>query len=477
MKRFALRWSVLSLVIAGTAYAAPRSRETVAPPARRVDKCARFAGEDAAALPIAAAFEMARCREKHGQITSAIASFESVAQRAGAARDRRSAARAVAARQRIVELTPRVGTIVVHANRVADVSIAIDEKSIDPARVGEAVRVDPGEHVVSASSPRHEYWATRVTVAAGEQVTASVPELREEIDPTYGAKSSVGFAIPESTPQTSPPGTDRPASATATAAPNTSAPRIIVGLGSTIALPVRSAAEGLAAVTSPSVSYALSRVTAVSARVPIVGMRSLERGNKVFVANPIVGVNSTWFVGSRWRLGLNGQVTIPVGHGADKGDVTIREVLATVRGSTQYVNYTGFGPSGSATFGLSHLSVGGRAGVTQFIRVRGSDVDKDALRTQLSGAATFGFSPSENALRAPVLFIAEARYLVWASDASPVRKDPDARDNLMGAVGARLRGRWGSGFAGGALTYAAAVDSPLVRYGYHTLDIDLELGF
>jgi hypothetical protein len=255
------------------------------------------------------------------------------------------------------------------------------------------------------------------------------------------------------------------------------APRWTIGLGTMAALPERIGFAGIAYVTTASASYAFTSVTSAFTRIPVVSTQT-EDGRVVFLANPQLGTNHQWTMSERLKLGLNLSSTVPVGHSAEDRDEPSRQVLRVVRGPTQFVNYVAFGPLGSIQYGLfDHVLVGARGGVTQFVRVRREDIDPDRAMTQLNAAATLGVSPDAKAVKAPVLFFSEARYNAWLTPTARAEADAAARDNLMLALGSRVRVPTQGGFVGGGLVYAAAVDRPLSDHGYHTLDLELSVGF
>ncbi len=109
-------------------------------------------------------FHVAFCLEMMGQMTRALAEYE---QLEDAAKDQNKADVIEQTRARMDALRPRVPKIVVKLSP-KDAELAIDGKVIPPEQLGgRPVRVDPGEHTVTARAPSYESATKKVALQEG----------------------------------------------------------------------------------------------------------------------------------------------------------------------------------------------------------------------------------------------------------------------------------------------------------------------
>lgn len=156
---------------------------------------------------------------------------------------------------------------------------------------------------------------------------------------------------------------------------------------------------------------------------------------------------------------------------------TIREAVSTLRGAGPSVNYVVFGPTGSITYAMSHVSATATSTLAQFVRVRGEHIEKDALRTQYSGTISAGLSPFADVSKTPIAAFTELRYRIWLTDVASARSDPRARDHLAAAVGFRVRVPLGGAVGSAAFAYSTALDAPLADFGFRTIEADAQIAF
>lgn len=128
------------------------------------------------------------CYEQLGRTASAWSAYNEAEGRARKAGDKR--ADDAAARGKALE--PKLSRLLLATQSpIPGLEIRRDGKPVDPGLWGSAVPVDPGEHVIEASAPGRQRWATNVQVAAGgASVAVAVPELPRAKAPDTPAKGT-----------------------------------------------------------------------------------------------------------------------------------------------------------------------------------------------------------------------------------------------------------------------------------------------
>jgi serine/threonine-protein kinase len=154
-------------------------------------KKAMAAGDFAAACPkfsssqqldpgIGTLLNLANCYEKSGRVASAWATFKEVITAAAAAGQ---TAREKEARARAAALEPRLPQLIIRApsGEVAGITeVKRDGVPLVPSAWGVPLPVDPGEHLIEASGPRHKPWSQRVTLVESKATTVDVPSLEPD---------------------------------------------------------------------------------------------------------------------------------------------------------------------------------------------------------------------------------------------------------------------------------------------------------
>lgn len=145
------------------------------------------AGEVAAACPkfrqsheldpqLGTLLNLAMCYERNGQTASAWAAFTELSRLASRAGQK---ARADFAAERIQALEPDLAYVTL---RLApplpeEIVVSIDEKSLTPAVLGTALRLDPGPRRLSVEAPGFEPFTRTIEVSAGSREEVVVPTL------------------------------------------------------------------------------------------------------------------------------------------------------------------------------------------------------------------------------------------------------------------------------------------------------------
>jgi hypothetical protein len=159
----------------------------------------------------------------------------------------------------------------------------------------------------------------------------------------------------------------------------------------------------------------------------------------VALLNPQLGVLWSPKLGESFRLSPYVAVTIPVGMGGgedpDPGVVAslaaARQARFALEGAIALPNYLWVAGGLSAAWIAHGLTVQAELTLVEGIQVRGPAAADDTMTNSISGVV-LGYAVL------PVLSVgAELRYQRFVSTPTSVVKDPDARDQLSVAVGAR----------------------------------------
>lgn len=150
---------------------------------------------------------LAMCHEKSNRTATAWAEFIEVvteAQQAGRA-DREKFAR-----QHVTALEPNLSRLTIsvapETAHLPDVQVRRDHVVVGPAAWGVASPIDPGEHLIEASSPGHKAWSTRVTMGdRADSQSVDIPALEEKAEESPATPPSDETAAAPKPPPESPP--------------------------------------------------------------------------------------------------------------------------------------------------------------------------------------------------------------------------------------------------------------------------------
>ncbi len=181
-----LVWAML-IATSGFAWAGEAGDKATAQSLFQAGKALMDAGDLDAACPKLAAsvqayptagavLNLARCYELQGKTATAWSEYsqaEAMAARAG------DSDRAELARKLAKELKPKLSTLTVAVTaRPAGLEVRRNDAMLAAGAYNVAVAVDPGEHRIEASAPRHQSWSATVTVGPeADQQTITVPML------------------------------------------------------------------------------------------------------------------------------------------------------------------------------------------------------------------------------------------------------------------------------------------------------------
>jgi outer membrane protein OmpA-like peptidoglycan-associated protein len=181
-----------------------RGRELVAEGAL-VEACGEFRRSHTLDPAVGTLLNLAECEERRGQLAVAWSTWLAAAAEATALGQ---GERATLARARAAALTPRLGTLTVRVPLEAALEglrMTRDGVELDGATWGQEAPIDPGEHVLIASAPRHADWKVVVSTSAGLDVSVQVPPLEPDAEeaspgvatqPTGASRAQRGVLLP-----------------------------------------------------------------------------------------------------------------------------------------------------------------------------------------------------------------------------------------------------------------------------------------
>jgi len=188
------------------------------------EACDKFDASDRLEPTAGTELNLADCREKHGQLATAWATFVKAA--AAAKRTDSDGRREAEARRRAAALEPQLVylTIVVPAGRrVEGLVIKRNATVIDRALWDQRVPVDPDEYAISAQAPGYAPWTTSVAVKTkNKKIELPVLEKRADDTPTTAAGRVVSASAGR-------PDTAGPPAAVGAAAPRPAEPSRLTG--------------------------------------------------------------------------------------------------------------------------------------------------------------------------------------------------------------------------------------------------------
>jgi hypothetical protein len=161
--------------------------------------CELFEQSFALAADMTTAFRMAECFEQIGKMGAAWHYYSEVAEAAaGAGMDERRDY----AKKRAEALAPKLGRLRVNVpDNVAsidDLLVTIDERNLSRSLWNHELRVDPGEHEISASAPEHEPWSQTVDIENATDDAAVTLALRRRPPPPVDEPESESLWVPPS---------------------------------------------------------------------------------------------------------------------------------------------------------------------------------------------------------------------------------------------------------------------------------------
>lgn len=144
------------------------------------EACRKFEASQQLEPGVGTMLNLAECYEKTGRTASAWAEYRKAIPLARAAG---SKARQDLATERAHALEARLSTMTIRAvggeAAGAELEVRRDGVLVQPAELGSAIPVDPGEHLVEASAPGREAWSAKINVGPdAAKVSVEIPQLK-----------------------------------------------------------------------------------------------------------------------------------------------------------------------------------------------------------------------------------------------------------------------------------------------------------
>jgi serine/threonine-protein kinase len=150
---------------------------------KHAEACAKFQASLAIVPGNGTRLNLANCLEKQGRTASAWAVFRDAQLAAEKAGDD---VKKKFAEDEMRKLEPRLARLTIQLADGADVGgleVQRDGDKVGRPLFGNAIPLDPGEHVLSAAAPGRTPWSQRVTLEERGSVTVEVPRLGEMAPP------------------------------------------------------------------------------------------------------------------------------------------------------------------------------------------------------------------------------------------------------------------------------------------------------
>lgn len=154
-----------------------------------LEACPKYAESHRLDPQLGAMLHLARCYQQLGRLASAWALYKDALEVAELRHDDR----APATREQIQLLEPRLHRIriTLAQDSLAGLEVLRDGQPLGRAAWGTPIAVDPGRHEITVRAPRHQPWATQLTVQGqGGTYDVAVPPLQPL--PTEATASSPG---------------------------------------------------------------------------------------------------------------------------------------------------------------------------------------------------------------------------------------------------------------------------------------------
>jgi len=173
------------------------------------------------------ALDLAVCRDREGKIGRAYRMYDEAAEIAKRENRRDRLRTARAGKNKLALRVPKLTITVPKDTLVAGLLVTVNGEEVPNHSYGKRWEVDPGELVVMASAPGRKQWETKLSIAARQLKSVTIPEL--EVDDTPPPPPPVDPTADE--PDETPPEDDEPESAPADARTEHSDARLVVEAG------------------------------------------------------------------------------------------------------------------------------------------------------------------------------------------------------------------------------------------------------
>jgi hypothetical protein len=165
------------------------------------EACTAFEDSQQLDPAVTTLLNLAACREKTGELASAVSVFRAAERAARQEGDAKSNELAQIAAGHVRRLEPRLSTLTImvpREQRVAGLTIERSGVRIDEVQWNLPLPIDGGRYEIVAKAPRHVTWSTKLAIEReGDAKTIYVPELAEGREGTGGDERPDGPDQPE----------------------------------------------------------------------------------------------------------------------------------------------------------------------------------------------------------------------------------------------------------------------------------------
>ncbi|MBK9036596.1 MAG: hypothetical protein IPL61_35995 [Myxococcales bacterium] len=172
-----------------------RQGKTLMTEGKLAEACSAFEGSYRKDPATSTLLNIADCREKNGQFSSAWGAFVEAERRSRGSTDPAQQAINALSKERAAKLEPRISFLTISVPdeaRVDGLVITRDDEPVDGAEWNRSLPADIGTHTIVAKAPAYESWSTTVTIAAEqEKQSVTIPKFRPLPKPKLGTKVDV----------------------------------------------------------------------------------------------------------------------------------------------------------------------------------------------------------------------------------------------------------------------------------------------
>jgi hypothetical protein len=173
---------------------------------KTAEACAAFEQSQQLDAAVTTLLNLAACREKNGQLATALALFADAERQTRAARDAPTQQLHDVAKGHVGKLEPRVSKLTIRVpDNQASTGLVIerDGVAVDPSTWNRAVPVDGGDYAITARAPGRPAWSTHVTVTAeGDDRTVDIALPSAPASELTSTPASAPASAPASTTET-----------------------------------------------------------------------------------------------------------------------------------------------------------------------------------------------------------------------------------------------------------------------------------
>ncbi|MEZ4363020.1 MAG: hypothetical protein R3B48_22705 [Kofleriaceae bacterium] len=166
------------------------------------EACAAFEASQTLDPAATTLLNIASCREKNHQLTSAWGAYFEAYRVARASGDSKLARVAAKHAEALKPLLAQLTIAVPAERRISNLVVFRDQERINPVTWNYALPIDAGTYTISASAPGRRRWSTTITIKDAAVLTVEIPTLRGGQEPAATSTDPASGAKPPATPST-----------------------------------------------------------------------------------------------------------------------------------------------------------------------------------------------------------------------------------------------------------------------------------